>query len=265
MEKFIIDHDLHIHSQLSTCSGNPEQTAEAMLEYARREGLKKIAVTDHFWDEAVMGASDWYAPQNFGHISKILPLPKDDGVSFLFGCETEMDKRSIIGISKENLDKFDFIIIPTSHLHMTEFTIEKDLTSAEGRAQYYMERCHALLDSDLPFYKVGLAHFTCGLMARNSDGKRDDIMNAISDAEFKSLFDKAAKVGIGIEINTALSDAKNEAALRPYRIAKECGCKFYLGSDAHSPKDFSSARIRFTAMIDALGLSEDDKFQFLKS
>ena len=264
MEKFRIDHDLHIHSELSTCSSNPEQTAERLLEYARKEGLKKIAVTDHFWDEAVDGASDWYKPQNFAHISEILPLPEDKEISFLFGCEAEMDKHSVIGLSKEKIDKFDFIIVPTSHLHMKGFTIEESLTSVEGRAKYYMERCHALLDADLPFYKVGLAHFTCSLMARGADGKRGDIINAISDEDFKTLFDKAARVGIGIEINTSLSEAENEAALRPYRIAKECGCKFYLGSDAHSPGDFDSARERFSAMIDALALTEDDKFDFAR-
>ena len=265
MQKFRIDHDLHIHTGLSTCSSDPEQTAQRLLEYAKEEGLRKIAVTDHFWDEAIEGASGWYAPQNFGHISKILPLPKEENISFLFGCETDMDKRSVIGLSKEKTDKFEFIIIPTSHLHMKGFTIDESLSSVEGRAKYYMERCHALLDSDLPFHKVGLAHFTCTLMARNAEGTRDDIMNAISDSDFKALFEKAAKVGIGIEINTSLSEAQNEAALRPYRIAKECGCKFYLGSDAHSPGDFKSAIARFSAMIDALELTEDDKFHLAKA
>ena len=30
--------------------------------------------------------------------------------------------------------------------------------------------------------------------------------------------------------------------LRPFRIAKECGCKFYLGSDAHHPKSFENSK-----------------------
>ena len=40
--KFIIDHDLHIHSQLSLCSGIPEQTPKAILEYAKR--LQELSV-----------------------------------------------------------------------------------------------------------------------------------------------------------------------------------------------------------------------------
>ena len=262
--KFQIDHDLHIHSNLSSCSRDKNQTPENILAYARKEGLKKIAITNHFWDENVNGASEWYAPQNFEHVRTSLPLPKEDGISFLFGCETEMDKFFTLGISKERLNDFDFIIIPTSHLHMKGFTIDENLTSAEGRARYYMERCNRLLDYDLPFHKMGLAHFTCTLMQRNCEGTRDDIMNAISDGEFFAFFERAAKCGIGIELNTSVSDASNPAALRPYKIARECGCKFYLGSDAHSVKDFEMSEARFSPMIDALGLTEEDKFPFAK-
>ena len=261
--KFKIDHDLHIHSNLSSCSHDKKQTPENILAYARKEGLKKIAITDHFWDEKVEGASEWYAPQDFKHVSASLPLPKDEGISFLFGCESEMDKFFTIGISKERLDSFDFIIIPTSHLHMSGFTIDEELTSPEGRAKYYIERCHRLLDYDLPFHKIGLAHFTCALMARNCEGKRDDILRAVSNEEFECLFTRAAKCGIGIELNTAISDATNPEALRPYRIAKACGCKFYLGSDAHGLENFNASRERFSSMIDALDLTENDKIDIL--
>ena len=69
-----------------------------MLSYAKELGLTKICVTDHFWDERVEGASSWYAPQNFTHITKNLPLPGAEGIDFLFGCESDMDKRMIIGV-----------------------------------------------------------------------------------------------------------------------------------------------------------------------
>ena len=263
--KFKIDHDLHLHSYLSTCSQSPEQTPGRMLEYAKELGLKKICLTDHFWDESVDGASSWYAPQSFTHITKNLPLPSDDGVELLFGCESDMDKRMKIGVSQERYDAFDFIIIPTSHLHMSGFTIEESMTSPKARADYYMERCHALLSADMPFHKVGLAHFTCGLLSRKCEGTRDDIVNAITDGDLYDLFKRAAGVGIGIELNTSVSDATNEAALRPYKIAKACGCKFYLGSDAHSPADFEHSKKRFEAMVDALTLSESDKFDLVRS
>ena len=112
--KFIVDHDYHIHSYLSSCSNDDAQNPTAILEYAKKNQFKKICLTDHFWDDAILGASPWYKPQNLEHIRKALPLPQADGVQFFFGAETEMDKFMTIGCSKESLQSLDFLIIPTT-------------------------------------------------------------------------------------------------------------------------------------------------------
>lgn len=261
MRKFAIDHDLHLHSQLSLCSNDPQQTADALLAYGEREGLSHICVTDHYWDENVPGASGWYAAQNFAHVQGILPLPKSDACKFHFGCEIDMDRFLTLGISDKTMDAFEFIIVPTSHLHMSGFTIAPEDVSVVRRAELYMQRNHALLDMDLPFEKMGLAHFTCSLMAKNCEGSRDDILNAIPDADFAALFARVAKSGMGVELNVSLTDPQSADTMRPYHIAKEQGCKFYLGSDAHHPAGLDAARARFEAVIDALELYEEHKFK----
>ena len=115
---------------------------------------------------------------------------------------------------------------------------------------------------DLPFHKVGIAHLLCGLMS-----KPDDLLNTmqrISLLEAERLFKKAAKLGVGIEINADdvkhFEDETREISLRIFQIAKECGCKFYLGSDAHHPGDFETCNERFAKAIDLLGLTQQDKF-----
>jgi len=258
--KYVIDHDLHIHSQLSLCSGHPEQTTARILKYAKEMGFKKICLTDHFWDDRVDGASDWYKAQNFAHISKALPLPKEEGITFGFGCETDFDRYMTLGITPETMEKLDFIIVPTNHLHMKGFTIAADVTGVKARARLFMERNHALLDMKLPFEKIGLAHFTCSLIASGCEGSHEDIFGAIPDSSFAELFERIAAVGMGLELNLPLPDCSSEAILRPYRIAKACGCKFYLGSDAHGPEALMGARARFEAITESLGLTEDDKF-----
>jgi len=262
--KYVIDHDLHLHSQLSSCSRHPEQTTAALLAYAKQLGLRHICLTDHFWDEGVAGASNWYRPQNYAHVAEALPLPEADGITFDFGCETDMDRFMTLGIARETIDKFAFVIVPTSHLHMKGFTIGEEVTAVADRARLYIERNHALLDMDLPFEKMGLAHFTCGLLARNCEGTRNDILNAITDAQLTELFERVAEKGMGVELNTPLADCSDDVALRPYRIAKACGCKFYLGSDAHTPDKLLLSRDRFEGMVEALGLTEDDKFPFVR-
>ena len=77
------------------------------------------------------------------------------------------------------------------------------------------------------------------------------------------MFKKTAEVGAGVELNFPLSsydEKQQERVLRPYRIALDCGCKFYFGSDAHHPDVLDRAPENFKAIADALGLTEADRF-----
>ena len=261
--KFICDNDLHIHSKISSCSNDPEQSNERILRYAKENGLKTICLTDHFWDDAVDGASNWYKPQNYEHIAAALPLPQSENTRFLFGCETELDRFLTLGVSKEKLDKFDFVIIPTTHFHMKGFTLSNEEASdAQSRANAWVKRLNAVLDMDLPFHKIGIAHLTCALIAPTRE-EYIEVLKLIPNEEMERLFSKATRLDVGIELNSGdmgFGDAEADVVLRPYRIAKQCGCKFYCGSDAHHPKDFDNAKALFERAIDLLELTEEDKF-----
>ena len=235
--EFKIDHDLHIHSYLSACSKDPEQTPELILRYAQHNGLRTICLTNHFWDDAVDGASEWYAPQHYQHLAQAKPLPQTEGVRFLFGCETELDMNLTLGLSPEKYDLFDFIIIPTTHMHFQGFTLsEADSANAQTRAAAWLRRFDAVLHMDLPFYKVGLAHLTSTHVAFDREA-RLKVLRALPEGELRRLFLRAAKLGVGIELNAGDMNCAPEEAdtvLRIYRIAKSQGCKFYMGTDAHS-------------------------------
>ena len=124
--RYRIDHDLHIHTCLSRCAQDMRQRPERILQYGLDNGLHTLCITDHFWDERVPGvrfgmeggAFNAYATQTYDHIRLALPLPKHEGVRYLFGCETEMAADFTIGVSKEVAAELDFIIVPTTHLHM---------------------------------------------------------------------------------------------------------------------------------------------------
>ena len=262
--RFQIDHDLHIHSQISSCSGHPEQTAERILYHAKENGLSTVCVTDHFWDSDVPGASEWYRPQNFEHIKQILPLPKADDIRFLFGSESDLDRHLTLGISQKRFEDFDFVILPTTHLHMNGFTItEAEAEHHETRALLWVKRLEHILSLPLPFYKIGIAHLACSLLDRRSREDFVKTIQSIPDEEMARLFTKASALGCGIELNQSdmsFQEDYAEVVLRPFRIAKACGCKFYLGSDAHAPKHFTHFREVFERAITRLNLTEKDKF-----
>ena len=262
--KFQIDHDYHIHSVLSSCSRDPEQSTQRILQYAKDKGLKEICITDHYWDSAVEGASGWYAPQNFDHISQAKPLPQAEGIRFLFGCETEMDKFMTVGMPLSRFDDFDFVIIPTTHLHMTGFTLsKKDAESNARRAELWVERLDKLFAQPLPFKKIGIAHLACPLLNKKSRQEYIEMLDMIPTADMERVFTKAAELGCGIELNRAdmgFREGEKDSVLRMFRIAKRCGCKFYLGSDAHHPAGMDTSTPVFEKAIDLLGLTEDDKY-----
>lgn len=259
--KFKIDHDLHIHSKLSTCSSHPEQTCENILKYAVKSGFSTVCITDHHWDANVEGMSAWYKKQ--GDVYSVLPLPQHESCKFLFGCEVDMDKNFNVGISPQHAKDFDFIIVPTTHLHMTGFTYDEKHDNVEDKTNLFVKRFEAFLNADLPFEKVGLAHITCSLIHRENDGYLQ-VLNNVSDSTFERLFKGCADVGCGVELNigrAVLWDSdKLTTVLRPYEIAKKMGCKFYLGSDGHSPEGLYDGPARFERMIDLLQLTEEHKF-----
>ncbi len=260
--RYIVDHDLHIHSHLSLCSNDPGQSTEAILRYGDENAFQTLCLTDHMWDSAIPGVEgmDFYERQPYEHIAKALPLPVSDKVRFLFGCETDLDRHLTLGISRKTMDKLAFIIIPTTHLHMGGFTCNGD-EGVEARAKLWCTRFEAVLDMDLPFHKIGIAHLTCGLMHR---GHHIEVLNAIPVEEYHRLFANAAKIGVGIELNFNSFEFTGDdldTMLLPYRIAKEEGCRFYFGSDAHHPAELASAKANFENIVDLLLLTEADKFR----
>ena len=189
-------------------------------------------------------------------------MPQAEGVRFLFGCETELDRNCTLAISKESFDEFDFIIIPTTHFHMKGLVLDWNEVDTEGRAKAWLRRLESVLSMDLPFHKVGLAHLTCSLVGEDKPHSRE-VIKSLPEDKLYELFKKAAEVGVGIELNyydMGFEPADAETVLRIYRIAKECGCKFYFGSDAHHPAGLENTKERYERIVDMLGLTEDDKF-----
>ena len=245
-------------------------TPQTILDYAVKNSFTDICLTDHFWDENVPGATPYIADNmTYSCLAKALPLPTSDVVRFMFGCETELDMRGTLAISRETFDKFDFVVIPINHFHMNGFTVsEEDFCHPHRIASLWVERFLHVLGKDLPFSKIGFAHLSCELMDVSSRTAHLDVCDLISEDDLKRCFSRAAERGAGIELNFETffdySESELERLLRMYRVAKDEGCKFYFGSDAHHPEELSRSKDKFNIVVDLLGLTEDDKYRVPK-
>ena len=144
---------------------------------------------------------------------------------------------------------------------MEGFTIsEEDYNRPDRVARLWVKRFEQVLDMDLPFEKIGIAHLNCSLIYRDH---YLDVLQLIPDYDCHRLFAKAARCGVGIELNMPallFTPEEIEPNYRMFRIAKEEGCRFYLGSDAHHPDVLKYMKENFERMIDVLELKEEDKF-----
>ena len=101
-----------------------------------------------------------------------------------------MTRNLTLGISRESFDLFDFVIIPTTHLHRGGFTCRGDEDARPERAELWKNRFDWLLEQDLPFEKIGVAHLTCPLIW---SGHYIDVLRLISDDELLASVQKSRR------------------------------------------------------------------------
>ena len=103
-----------------------------------------------------------------------------------------------------------------------------------------------------------------------ADAERANLPETTEDYALVLEETKASKVQIDKYLTKQIAayenfkDEEAKTVLRMFEIAKKCGCKFYMGSDAHSPADLDRAKAIFERAIDYLELKETDKFYIEK-
>ena len=252
--------DLHLHSRLSACAHDEMLVPEYILKIAEQNNYLQLCMTDHLWDKAVPGASDWYAPQDIDHVRQHADLPRSDKVPFFFGCETELPMNGVPALSRENFDLFDFVVIPPNHVHMKNFVRPPEADTNEKLAKFIEDRLEKLLERDLPFRKIGIAHLTGMILGGE---KSANVCKYWSEARMLRIFKGYAEAGAGIELNiTAFREMEEnpDIILMPYLAAKEAGCKFYCASDAHTCAELDRVVKRGPVIIERLGLTEEHQY-----
>lgn len=257
-----ITSDLHIHTFRSLCA-KPDATVAAYFAIAREMGVTTLGFADHLWDEAVPGACDWYGKQNTVHqragIWEEILSADPTGLTVLSGAEGEYDNTEhSAAITPGTARRLDHLLLPNSHTHIV---MPKGLFEPRSAHAHYMLRAlYGLLDS--PVAREGLLfaiphpfHAVC------CPYSNAELYPLLSDNEFGDVFTLAAKRGVAMELNASvfakMADPSGHPSLRMHAIARECGCRFSFGSDAHTPESMR-ALVCLEKITDLLGLTEQD-------
>jgi len=240
-----ITQDLHVHTALSKC-GKSEATVENMLASAEKQGIKTIGFADHCWAKEIPGAHPWYQGQDIEHVLHIKNQIPDNtrGINILVGCETEYIGNGIAGMNKELAQCFDYVMIPPNHFQLGfgGFVRPEDLGSGGPKAvsellyRRFMEAVELGFGNGFvhPFTPLGFIEW------------ETEVLQGISDTMYKNCFNSAASANIAMEINYGSIWRPREKQIdflslyrRIFTIARECGCKFFFGSDAHHPNEIT--------------------------
>ena len=261
MVKLKIEHDFHIHSYLSSCA-QENATIEHYVNTAKELGLKKIGFSDHMWDSNIEGATKWYQLQDYDHIIKLKDeISKTDtkGIKIYFGCETEYNLLyRDVAITKEIASQLDFLHVPNSHTHIT--MPKESYQPYEKHAKYMINAFHDILKSRVAGLITAIVH---PFFAVNCIYDNRELFKIITNSQFEECFRGAKEKDIAIEINISsykeksLSQIYEDPSLRMYHIAKDCGCKFIIGSDSHNDKGHEQFE-RAYVITSILGLTNDD-------
>ena len=226
-------HDLHIHTKLSRCAG-PDSEPAGYIEELRRRSFTVAGFADHLWDSDVPGASDWYRPQNVPHVLSLrreLAGVMIPGTRLLFGCETEYIGNGVVGLTPEHAALFDFVLVPASHIHMEGFVRPEGMTQSADLRKLLIDRFLEVCGIDFAF---GIPH---PFVPVGFDDRAEELLAGIPDHLFEECFRAAAETHKSVELNLSIFRKLPAAALREYErlmtIARECGCRFHIGSDAH--------------------------------
>ena len=258
-----IDHDLHVHTYLSACCGDPDNQRPAkILARAEELGLRTIGFADHLWVNPDLEPSNWYRPQDESQIARLRAdlAVVSTSTRVLVGCESETIAPGKFGITREMAEQLDFVLLPCNHLHMLGFVEQPASGRPRDVAEHLLRLFRSAVESGLA---TAIPHpFTApGFMDRF-----DALVASVSDAEFLDVCGLAAERGVALEITRGFvppapgPDRPSwslETPLRFLGLARQAGCKFTFGSDAHCFADVGSvADIR--PIVDALDLTRDD-------
>ena len=261
-----IRHDLHMHTTLSHC-GKEGATPENYLQIAKEKGLSVIGFCDHVWDTAVSPAiNSFYEGQDAERILSA-PLPKADGVRILRGCEAELDKNGVLGLSEDTAKKFDYILCTHSHSQHPEVIDAGARKDPKKLADILCERFSVLVEHPMSKYITAIAH---PFFPSGNRENFDEVLFRIADDRLEDLFADAVYKNVALELNAAafagypVKSIHRSEMFRIYETAKEAGCKFVFGTDCHDPKTYNERFAYLTALCELLEITDEDLCPLVK-
>jgi len=239
-----LDTDLHTHTRHSPC-GHPEMRPAEMVRVAARKGITRMAITDHYYTFTAYDILDDIRAE-VTEARRTTP----NAPEVFFGCEAEVMTPGTTAGSQELADGLDFVMAAATHFQNTGIT---DLPPGddESRARHYLAMFEYAVS--LPWVDT-IAHPFLVVPSVCSPA----VLDHLKDSDLLPAVELANENGVAMEISRrALWPNQAEFSVRFYRLCKEVGLRFTIGSDAHELKDIGNVHV-VRPLLNELGVTEAD-------
>jgi len=249
--------DLHLHTNLSYCAPSTTKLA-SYLPHCANEGIAKIGIANHL-----------YANNGVEHILQIqqeIRVSRENSpIEILLGCEAELFYGQEPMLSKKDAACFDYVLLAPSHIfnQMHEYKTF-DLSTSEKIRKLIIDnfKCACYQELGVP---TAICHPLYPICAPN----QQEIIDGITDKELTECYTLAAEKNKSIEVHACVyrnsvpldGEGLSPSYIRMLSIAKECGCKFHFGSDAHSPESFVGTHSLLERAAERAGICKDDLWE----
>ncbi len=262
--------DLHVHTNLSVCAPRYSY-AENYIPYCKQENVKVIGFTDHVYIKERMqaehpefkGTPGEYPALLREEVEELREQNKD--LKILLGCEAEVIYGRDFDVTFEESKNYDYVALAPSHiLNLGNLYSGMDFSTPEKLRAFMLERFKIACK-----IKLAVPTVICHPLYPILSEFEQQVVDGITDSELGECFDLARENDKAIEIHACLyrkgtvrnADGLSPSYLRILEVAKECGCKFYMGSDAHQLRDFVGAHEKLAKACEYLGVTEYDLWE----
>ena len=220
----LVRHNMHTHSVFSLCA-KKEMTLEAMIRRAEEAGLKTLAVTDH---SDPLDDIDTYA--NFLTYKERLKRVETP-VRVLIGAELSAYGIGRFGEPVEVDRALDFASYSHVHYHLDSWEHPED-RSPRGYAEHELAVLNALLETGRA---DNIAHpFSPNKMHFFGEEQKAATLDALTDNELGDVLEKGEGARCSWELHTPTLFRFPAFGRRFFRLGKEIGVHFCVGTDAHT-------------------------------
>jgi histidinol phosphatase-like PHP family hydrolase len=237
----IMSRDYHVHTFRSVCA-RKEMTVRNIIRRAERKGYRELGISDHI--------GDYNSPAGLRR-NRALIRRVPTAVRVYLGCEMCVRPSGELAVPSEELGFLDYLMVGVEHV---VGGCGSPVADPRRWLRDWIRRLERIIESR---DRVDVVTHPFNSLVGYYRGR--PLLAHLPWRRWEELLGGLAQRGTAIELRDAIEnfDTCYDAMRQVYAIAKRCGVRFGIASDAHG-LDRLGFQINWVPLAEELGLTAED-------